>query len=108
LIPIKSLGHPELARLLRRRGVATGAQNREQMDELFRRMVFNLLIDDTDDHEKTISCSRPRAARCSFHPLLMCCPREPEARVVIPGSGGCRKLRWSRPGMGKQGGARVI
>ena len=33
---------------------------------------------------------------------------EPEAGVVIPGSGGCRKLRWSRPGMGKQGGARVI
>ena len=33
---------------------------------------------------------------------------EPEAGVVIPGSGGCRKVRWSRPGMGKQGGARVI
>ena len=31
-----------------------------------------------------------------------------EAGVVIPGSGGCRKVRWSRPGMGKQGGARVI
>lgn len=34
--------------------------------------------------------------------------REPEAGVVIPGSGGCRKVRWSRPGMGKQGGTRVI
>lgn len=33
---------------------------------------------------------------------------EPEAGTVIPGSGGCRKVRWSRPGMGKQGGARVI
>ena len=33
---------------------------------------------------------------------------DPEAGIVIPGSGGCRKLRWSRPGMGKQGGARVI
>lgn len=33
---------------------------------------------------------------------------EPEAGVVIPGSGGCRKVRWSRPGMGKQGGVRVI
>lgn len=32
----------------------------------------------------------------------------PEAGDVIPGSGGCRKLRWSRPGMGKRGGARVI
>jgi hypothetical protein len=33
---------------------------------------------------------------------------EAEAGVVIPGSGGCRKVRWSRPGMGKQGGVRVI
>jgi hypothetical protein len=33
---------------------------------------------------------------------------EPEAGSVIPGSGGCRKVRWSRLGMGKRGGARVI
>lgn len=33
---------------------------------------------------------------------------EPEAGAVIPGSGGCRKVRWARAGMGKQGGTRVI
>ena len=33
---------------------------------------------------------------------------EQEAGSVITGSGGCRKVRWSRPGMGKQGGVRVI
>jgi hypothetical protein len=33
---------------------------------------------------------------------------ESEAGVVIKGSGGCRKVRWSRPGSGKRGGARVI
>lgn len=32
----------------------------------------------------------------------------PEAGDVIPGSGGLRKVRWSRPGMGKRGGTRVI
>jgi hypothetical protein len=32
----------------------------------------------------------------------------PESGDVIPGSGGCRKIRWSRPGMGKRGGTRVI
>ena len=32
----------------------------------------------------------------------------PEAGDIIPGSGGCRKVRWSRSGMGKRGGARVI
>ena len=32
----------------------------------------------------------------------------PQAGSVIRGSGGCRKVRWSRTGTGKRGGARVI
>lgn len=32
----------------------------------------------------------------------------PDAGDVIPGSGGLRKVRWSRAGIGKRGGARVI
>jgi DNA-binding transcriptional regulator YiaG len=32
----------------------------------------------------------------------------PEAGEIIPGTGGVRKIRWSRQGMGKRGGARVI
>lgn len=32
----------------------------------------------------------------------------PDAGDVIPGSGGCRKVRWSRSGVGKRGGVRVI
>lgn len=32
----------------------------------------------------------------------------PYAGAVIRGSGGCRKVRWSRSGTGKSGGARVI
>jgi len=32
----------------------------------------------------------------------------PEAGDMIPGSGGVRKLRWNRKGMGKRGGLRVI
>jgi hypothetical protein len=27
----------------------------------------------------------------------------PDAGEVVPGSGGVRKLRWTRPGMGKRG-----
>ena len=34
--------------------------------------------------------------------------QNPEAGRVVPGSGGVRKLRWGRPGMGKRGGLRVI
>ena len=45
-------GYPELAQLLRRRGVAAGDVYVGHMRELFRRMVFNILIDNTDDHEK--------------------------------------------------------
>ena len=45
-------GYPELAQLLRRRGVTEGDAYVAQMRELFRRMVFNILIDNTDDHEK--------------------------------------------------------
>ena len=32
----------------------------------------------------------------------------PDAGDVIPNSGGCSKVRWSRQGIGKQGGVRVI
>jgi serine/threonine-protein kinase HipA len=45
-------GYPELAQLLRRRGVTEGDVYVGHMRELFRRMVFNILIDNTDDHEK--------------------------------------------------------
>ena len=46
------MGYPELAQLLRRRVPVEGGLAREQMRELFRRMVFNILMDNTDDHEK--------------------------------------------------------
>ena len=46
------LGYPELARILRRVGVAQGGQNLRDAHELFRRMAFNILMDNTDDHEK--------------------------------------------------------
>ena len=32
----------------------------------------------------------------------------PDAGDVIPGSGGCRKMRWSAEGRGKRGGVRVV
>ena len=33
---------------------------------------------------------------------------EPDAGAVIKDSGGCRKIRWSRPGSSKRDGVRVI
>ncbi len=34
--------------------------------------------------------------------------RNPESGDVIPGTGGVRKLRWGRAGIGKRGGSRAI
>jgi serine/threonine-protein kinase HipA len=46
------MGYPELARILRRIGIAQHDINQRDARELFRRMVFNILVDNTDDHEK--------------------------------------------------------
>src|SRR5882757_771559 len=49
------LGYPELARIIRRIGVTQDNLNQRDARELFRRMTFNILIDNTDDHEKNHS-----------------------------------------------------
>lgn len=46
----EDLAYPELAQLLRR--LTEPTQVKAQQLELFKRMVFNILIDNTDDHEK--------------------------------------------------------
>jgi serine/threonine-protein kinase HipA len=42
----------ELARILRRVGLTQSDSKRHDAPELLRPMVFNILIDNTDDHEK--------------------------------------------------------
>lgn len=49
------MGYPELARILRRIGITQDDTSQRDARELFRRMVFNILIDNTDDHEKNHS-----------------------------------------------------
>jgi serine/threonine-protein kinase HipA len=48
----EQMGYPELAQLLRRRGPVRQGLAKAHMRELFARMVFNILIDNTDDHEQ--------------------------------------------------------
>ena len=57
------MGYPELARILRRVGISQDDRNLHDARELFRRMVFNILVDNTDDHEKNHSLlvSNPEA-----------------------------------------------
>jgi len=49
------MGYAELARILRRVGITQDDMNQRDARELFRRMVFNILVDNTDDHEKNHS-----------------------------------------------------
>ena len=42
------------------------------------------------------------------HQFINWIAANPEAGDVIPGSGGCRKVRWAASGRGKRSGARVI
>ncbi|MGE5469564.1 MAG: type II toxin-antitoxin system HipA family toxin [Bacteroidota bacterium] len=49
------MGYPALARILRRIGITQDDINQRDARELFRRMVFNILVDNTDDHEKNHS-----------------------------------------------------
>jgi serine/threonine-protein kinase HipA len=49
------MGYPELARVLRRVGITRDDISQRDAHELFRRMVFNILVDNTDDHEKNHS-----------------------------------------------------
>ncbi|MDO9475898.1 MAG: transcriptional regulator [Pseudohongiella sp.] len=54
------------------------------------------------DDAKQLWSEEERGAFCAW------LAANPEAGSVIPGSGGCRKVRWTRSGSGKQGGVRVI
>lgn len=62
------LGYPELAQLLRRRGVLSNDHNLAQMHELFRRMLFNILLDNTDDHEKNHALLMTDSAELELSP----------------------------------------
>ncbi|WP_347332118.1 transcriptional regulator [Marinimicrobium locisalis] len=55
----------------------------------------------TEDAKKLWS-EEDRGAFCAW------LAANPEAGDVIPGSGGCRKVRWRRQGTGKSGGVRII
>lgn len=62
------MGYPELAQLIRRLG--RPEQVRAQQQELFRRMVFNILIDNTDDHEKNHALVRGNDGHYALSPAF--------------------------------------
>lgn len=84
----EELGYPELAQLLRRLGEPVRVK--AQQEELFRRMVFNILIDNTDDHEKNHALVRTTHGSYQLSP----------AYDVLPTSQG---LRYQQMRVGQAG-----
>lgn len=66
----QELSYPELAQWLRRRGVTAAGLHQVDMQELFRRMMFNILIDNTDDHEKNHVLLMSDSGECELSPAF--------------------------------------
>ncbi len=77
----ENLGYPELAQLLRR--LAPAGEIAQQQQQLFRRMVFNILMDNTDDHEKNHALLRRGDGTYSLAPAFDVAP-SPKALVTRP------------------------
>ena len=56
-------------------------------------------------YESQVSALLNEEGRLAMEFFIACAP---EDHPVIPGSGGFRKARWGRRGIGKSGGLRVI
>lgn len=52
--------------------------------------------------------ARKLLGNAGFDDMLEFLARRPKAGRIIQGTGGLRKVRFARPGLGKSGGARVI
>jgi serine/threonine-protein kinase HipA len=63
-----AFGYPQLAQQLRRLAAANAIAQAQQ--ELFRRMVFNILIDNTDDHEKNHALLRQADGTYALSPAF--------------------------------------
>jgi serine/threonine-protein kinase HipA len=71
-------GYPELAQFIRTNG-PPGDANPAQRQELFRRMVFNILVGNTDDHEKNHALLRRRDRKYTLAPAYDVLPTRLDA-----------------------------
>lgn len=82
-------GYPQLAQLLRR--LAPAEKIASQQEQLFRRMIFNILIDNTDDHEKNHVLLRGRDGQYLLAPAFDVLPSAQGLgmQAMQIGSAGC-------------------
>lgn len=84
----EAYGYPQLAQQLRR--LARPEDIARQQAQLFRRMVFNILMDNTDDHEKNHALLRDPDGSWSLSPAF----------DIVPGMSG---LGYQAMGVGREG-----
>ncbi len=68
-------------------------------------MIIHMIIIETPIFTKQLLSVLSDDEYRQFQQALL---ERPDAGMVIPGSGGLRKLRWGAEGRGKRGGVRVI
>lgn len=64
-----------------------------------------LTVSETSAFQRT---SKGVMSAAEIEALIDHLARNPGSGDIIPGTGGVRKFRWRRPGLGKRGGARVV
>ena len=71
-------------------------------------MAYTLPMHTVVELPEFIRRSRPLISEREAQSLITYLAGAPLAGDLIEGTGGVRKLRWAREGMGKRGGVRVI
>ncbi len=65
---------------------------------------MNTVIETRSFSAKTAKVWTPK----QYEDFIVYIARAPDAGGVVPGSGGIRKIRWGKEGVGKQGGVRIV
>jgi hypothetical protein len=71
-------------------------------------MAYYFLVQTVVETPMYLRAAKAFYSEAEREEIVLTIAADPEAGDLMPGTGGYRKLRFARPGMGKRGGARVI
>ena len=71
-------------------------------------MAYNFLAQTVVETPMYLRAAKAFLSEAEREEIILTIAGDPEAGDLMPGTGGYRKLRFARRGMGNRGGARVI
>jgi hypothetical protein len=71
-------------------------------------MAYHFLVQTVVETPTYLRAAKAFYNEAEQEEIVLTIAADPEAGDLMPGTGGYRKLRYARAGMGKRGGARVI